>query len=176
MKSWPHAPARAWIGHGSYMITGGTYQRKRLFDTPAKLELLQDIAFEMCLKYQFELQAWAFLANHYHLVGHYTGQSDSFKQMMKALHGKSSIELNRLDREPGRKVWYQYWDSHITFERSYLARIAYVHRNPVKHGLVSVPQDYEFCSAAWFERTADRPWYETIMSFDTSEVNVFDDF
>jgi len=51
-----------------------------------------------------------------------------------------------------------------------------VHRNPVKHGLVKVANQYPWCSAAWFERTASPAQVKTIYSFKTDKVNVYDDY
>jgi len=64
----------------------------------------------------------------------------------------------------------------LTFERSWLARLNYVHQNPVKHGVVPVANQYPWCSAAWFERTASPAQVKTIYSFKTDRVNVYDDF
>lgn len=86
-----------------------------------------------------------------------------------------SIHLNELDDAPGRMVWYRCWDTHITHEKSYLARLAYVHKNPAKH-LDVEPENYPFCSAHWFMTLADRSFYETVMSFKVDRVNVIDDF
>jgi putative transposase len=51
-----------------------------------------------------------------------------------------------------------------------------VHRNPVKHGLVPVANQYPWCSAAWFERTASPAQVKTIYNFKTDRLNVEDDF
>jgi putative transposase len=55
---------------------------------------------------------------------------------VKHLHRELAIRLNRLDVTPGRRVMYEFWDTHLTFEKSRLARLNYVHQNPVKNGLV----------------------------------------
>lgn len=85
-------------------------------------------------------------------------------------------EINRQDETPGRKVWFQYWDSHLTYPQSYLARLNYVHCNAVKHGLVREPALYPWCSAGWFEREAERSFYQTVMRIRSDRVNVRDDF
>ena len=73
-------------------------------------------------------------------------------------------------------VWYRAWDTRLSYERSYLTRLAYVHNNPVRHGLVQDAQEYPWCSARWFADRADRPFYKSVMSFKTDRVNVYDDF
>ncbi len=73
-------------------------------------------------------------------------------------------------------IWYNFRDTHLSFQKSYYARLHYVHTNPVRHGLVLKPEDYPWCSAAWFKRTAKRSFVETIESFKTDRLNVPDDF
>jgi len=66
--------------------------------------------------------------------------------------------------------------SKITFERSYFARLNYVHQNAVHHGLVRVANQHPWCSAAWFERTATPAQVKTIYSFKIDKLQIPDDF
>ena len=75
-----------------------------------------------------------------------------------------------------RRLGFNYWETQLTFEKSYLARLNYVHQNPVKHGLARVANQYRWCSAAWFERTATRAQVGTVYGFETDKLNVQDDF
>jgi hypothetical protein len=50
------------------------------------------------------------------------------------------------------------------------------HQNPVKHGLVPVANQYPWCSAAWFERTAPAAMVKSIYRFKVDQVRVRDDF
>ncbi len=100
----------------------------------------------------------------------------SLRSLMRHLHSTTAILVNRLDGVHGRRVWFQYWDTRITYQKSYLARLNYVIQNPVRHRAASAAEDYPWCSAAWFERTADPTVYKTVKSFKTDRVNVYDDF
>ena len=51
-----------------------------------------------------------------------------------------------------------------------------MHQNAVRHDLVPVANQYRWCSAAWFERTATRAQIRTIYKFKTDRVKVFDEF
>jgi putative transposase len=84
--------------------------------------------------------------------------------------------VNKLDQASGREVWFQYWDKQLTYEASYLARLNYVHQNPVKHGLVPVANQYRWCSAGWFERTAAPAQVKTIYGLKTDRVHIEDDY
>jgi putative transposase len=77
---------------------------------------------------------------------------------------------------PGRQVWYNYWDSCITHESSYWARLNYVHQNPVKHGFVADAGDYPFCSYHWFTESADLEWKNKILTQPIDRLSVVDDY
>jgi len=73
-------------------------------------------------------------------------------------------------------VWYQFFETRITYERSYYARLKYVNENPVHHGLAAEASNYRWCSAAWFEREANRAFQKTVASFKTDRIKVIDSF
>ncbi|NGX42959.1 MAG: hypothetical protein K940chlam7_01249 [Chlamydiae bacterium] len=176
MNYWPHAPMHKFTSSGIYMVTAGTYLKKHHFNSSEKLTLIQNKIFELADEFEWELQAWAIMVNHYHLIARSRADPKSLSSFIGALHRISAKELNQIDGTPGRRVWYQYWDRHLSFEKSYLARLNYVNQNPVKHGIVEDATKYRWCSAAWFEETADRPFRRTVESFKIDRVNVFDDF
>ncbi len=96
--------------------------------------------------------------------------------MLGLLHEKTAKWINRLEGTPGRQVWHNFWETRLTYEKSYLARLNYVHQNPVKHGLVPVANQYPWCSAGWFERTARPAQVKTIYAFKTDKLKVFDEY
>ena len=87
-------------------------------------------------------------SNHYHFVARATANATKLKDMLSHLHTATATEINRLDKEPERQVWHNFWDTELTIETSYLARLHYVHTNAVKHNLVQVANQYRWCSAA----------------------------
>lgn len=61
--------------------------------------------------------------------------------MLELLDEKTAKWINQVDAKPGRQVWHNFWETRLTYQKSYLARLKYVHQNPVKHGLVVVAID-----------------------------------
>src|SRR5579862_9449417 len=133
MHRWPHAPDHSASPKGAYFVTAGTYLKERHLNTPDRLALHCNLLFDCAEEFGWKLQAWAVLSNHYHLVG--LGEQSSLAKFLGKVHSCSSREINKLDCVSGRKVWFQYREKHLTFERSYLARLNYTHNNPVKHGI-----------------------------------------
>jgi putative transposase len=157
------------------MVTAATYQKLPRFNSRHKLEFLRAALFELADKHGLLLQAWAIFPNHYHFLAHIE-RATRLGPFVQRLHAKTGAFLNDVDKTAGRRVWFQYWDSKITFERSYYARLNYVHRNAVHHGIVKVAARYPWCSAGWFEREAERSFRDTVLRFRSDSVNVVDDF
>jgi putative transposase len=176
IQEWPHAPSHRFVPNATYMVTGSTYQKQRLFDTDVKRTQLMNLLFSEALRWKWSLQAWAIMSNHYHFIAHAPGDATTLARMIKALHSRAAIWLNDLDATRGRKVLFQYYDTCLTFERSYFARLHYVHHNPVKHGIVEAAENYPWCSMNWFQQNADPAFRKTVLSFKIDEVNVRDDY
>jgi putative transposase len=175
-KDWPHAPVHRLTEHGIYFVTSGTLHKKHLFDTPAKRDLLQGLLLSLAKERCWQLEAWAVLANHYHFIARRQPDSTPLRDFLRELHSRSAIDLNRLDHRAGRTVWHNFWDTRLTYQYSYLARLSYVHQNALRHGLVAVANQYPWCSARWFERVATPAQVKTIYNFKIDQVKVPDDF
>jgi putative transposase len=176
MLGWHHSPDHRFGESGAYIVTAGTYQKIHFFHDASRLTLLHDALLELAAKYEWQLQAWAVFSNHYHFVAFAPADPATLRPFIRHLHSDSARQLNQLDRCPGRKIWYQFWETRLTYERSYFARLHYVHANAVHHKLAAVPTAYPWCSAAWFERNASSVMQRKVASFSLDQPKVLDDF
>lgn len=174
ISKWKHAPLHLFVPNSLYMITASTLYKQPFFTTPDKLRLLQETLFETAQAYRWDLQAWALFSNHYHLIVRAPDDGLSLKRLIQRLHSQSARLVNEIDQTPGRRVWFQYWDTCLTYEKSYYARLNYVHNNPVKHRLVSIAEQYPFCSAAWFKSHASVEFRKKVEAFAYDRLNVPD--
>ena len=174
---WPHAPTHRLKVGGTFIVTCSTYGRINAFRGSDRLQVLHRGLLTVASNFGWQLEAWAVFSNHYHWVGHSprgeTG-AGSLRTMLGLLHEKTAKWVNRLDRTPGRSVWHNYWETLLTYDGAYRARLNYVHQNAVKHGLVTVANHYPWCSASWFERTASAANVKTIYGFKTDRLRVVD--
>ncbi len=175
-KDWPHAPTHRLITPGTYIVTASTLRKRPIFRGKAHLDLLQDTLLTLAKQHGWNLEAWAVFPNHYHFVANAAESASKLDVLLTQLHADTAREINQRDHDQGRQVWFNFWETALTYEKSYLARLAYVHRNAVKHGLVPVANQYPWCSAGWFERTARPAQVKTIYGFKTDKVTVFDEF
>src|SRR5690242_10166121 len=149
---WPHAPEHRLATSGTYFVTAGTYLRPHRFKGQERLAVLHRGLLKVAADFGWRLEAWSVFSNHYHFIGHSPADdatAESLSRMLGLLHEKTAKWVNRLDGTPARKVWHNFRDTRLTYEKSYLARLNYVHQNPVNHGLVPVANQYPWCSARW---------------------------
>ncbi len=157
------------------MVTASTLHKQKLFNSASKMDYLGASLLEVMGSFGWKIQAWAAFSNHYHFVG-VAPEDPQIAKALGRLHGRTSRELNKMDGVIGRQVWFQYRDNALTYEKSYLARLSYVHRNAAKHGIVNDPTLYRWCSARWFSERATSAQFNTIMNLPIDTVNVEDDF
>jgi putative transposase len=177
IPSWPHAPTHHLSESGTFFVTAGTYQKEHYFHAPKRLDVLHRGLLKLAEKYGWRLEAWAVFSNHYHFVAHSPDSSaKNLSLMLGQLHEKTAKWINKLDNTPERKIWHNFRDTRLTFEKSYFARLNYTHQNPVRHGLVLAANQYPWCSAAWFERTATVAQVKTIYAINTDKLHLDDDY
>lgn len=173
-RRWPHSPLHMLAGGGAYIVTAGTYLKFPYLNSPGRLDMTLDKLFLCAEKFGWDLQAWAVMSNHYHFVAIPPLDPSSLRRFIGKMHMSVAKEINLSDGQPGRKIWFQYWESRITYQTSYLARLKYVHQNPVHHGVVGRAVDYPWCSAAWFERGCSPAFLKSLERFKIDRVNVSD--
>jgi len=157
-------------------VTAGTYGKAHLFDTPERRTRLTDVLLAQAQHFGWRLQAWAVMTNHYHFVAYAPEDATKLRRMLQATHSLTARAVNQEDGKPGRKVWFQYWDTRLTHQSSYLARLRYVHTNPVKHGVARDAENYPWCSMAWFTREAPPAFVRTVLGIDSEGITIEDDF
>jgi REP-associated tyrosine transposase len=175
-KHWPRAPVHRVSEHGTFIVTASTLHKSHIFRGNEALTLLEDQLLTLATQHEIILEAWAVFSNHYHFIAHTSGAENQLANFIAQLHSSTAEAINRRDGTRGRQVWFNYWDTRLTFEKSYLARLNYVHQNPVKHRLVPRANEYPWCSAAWFERSATPAQVKTIYGFKIDRVKVDDDY
>ncbi len=144
-RDWPHAPPHRLEKGGVYFLTARASERGHILEANDMKDWFQGSLFALSEEFGWTLEAWAILSNHYHFIGHSPDLQDSaesLRAMVRKLHSLTTKELNRRDNKPGRtRLWHNFRETHITHQRSYLARLHYVHQNAVHHKLVAVGSD-----------------------------------
>ena len=60
-------------------------------------------------------------SNHYHFVAESPVTAENLPDMLGLLHEKTAKWVDKLEAARTRRVWYNYRETHLTFEHSYFA-------------------------------------------------------
>ncbi len=144
LKHHSHTPAHLFLDDTVYFITGAIYNRQHLLrEDSLKHELL------LCMRqvfsnYDWDLQHWVILDNHYHLLAK-SRRGKDMSSIINGLHGRSAHFIRRVT-SCGLPVWWNYWDYCPRDEQDYYRHLNYLLYNPVKHGYVTDLKQYEHSS------------------------------
>ncbi len=149
----------------TYFLTHVTYKRKTIL--LHNVNLLWDAIHKYNERESFQLIAWVILPDHWHLI--IDPKRNDVSKLMKCV--KLSFAQHHLrghGRTSGRTWQNRFWDHMIRDDDDMRRHLDYVHYNPVKHGLVQSPIDWQHSSFRAFVRegvyTADWGSNEVIVS------------
>jgi len=174
-KKYPHNPPHLFLPNAYYMITGVTLRKEKLFNTFEKKSFLCETLLDRSRLLGWNIEAWSVMDNHYHFIARAPEDATTLSKLIRQIHSITAREVNALDATPGRQVWYNYWDSCITLESAYYARLKYVHLNPLKHGVEDI-EAYPFCSYGWFFDNGSAELKQLVTEQTLNQVKIVDDF
>jgi putative transposase len=175
-KEYTHNPLHLFIPNAIYLIAGSTVGKKHYLETNEKKEFFCTTLVEHSSKLNWQLEAWACLANHYHTIAQAPECAETLPALIRAVHSLSARYVNKIDNIPGRKIWSNYWDTCIRNEKLYLTMLRYVHENPVKHQLVENAENYPFSSYRWFLDSSDTEFQNDVMTQSLERLIIDDDY
>ncbi|HEM49044.1 MAG TPA: hypothetical protein ENO27_02420, partial [Caldithrix sp.] len=115
---------------------------------------MMDVLYTTAEKLHWQIDDWVILDNHYHLMleSPDTKLNDhnpkTIANFMNNFHRFSALWMRKNcgSLKNVKNIFFNYWDTCITYERSYFARLNYLYFNPVKHGYVQHPSEYPYGS------------------------------
>src|SRR5262245_42773847 len=125
-KVYLHNPPHYFVSNAMYIVTGAILHNQPLLIEERRKQFILLTLLERAALFGWNLQAWAILNNHYHFIAQAPENVMNLSKLIQQLHSITAIEINRWDNTTGRQVWFNYWDSCLTYEKSYLARLHYV--------------------------------------------------
>ncbi|MHC1781433.1 MAG: transposase [Anaerolineaceae bacterium] len=176
-KGYPyHAPPHLNHGPGCFFISAACFEHAFIMATPERRGTFVSRFLALFKENGINPDAWVVLPNHYHFLT----QVDDFlllPPLIRRLHNGTSFEWNQEDGCSGnRKVWYQYFDRSIKDEAQYYEAINYIHFNPVKHGIVEDPYQWEWSSLGKYLEVEGRDWLRSTWSKYPPNKLKFTDF
>ena len=131
-------------GHPHHILQRGN-NRQPIFSTVSDRQFFVDLLHSACSKFAVALHAYVLMDNHFHLLA--TPEAvDSLPRMMQAV-GRSYVRYYNNSQGRSGTLWEGRYKSVLIQADSYLiACMVYIDLNPVRSGLVALPEGYIWSS------------------------------
>ena len=161
---------RIYINGGTYFFTIVTFKRTRILTHPANVKLMKEAFDYVMKKHSFHMDAYVVSPEHFHFMitlPEYDNDFSTRIRLMKSYFSRKCDKQYKQKLTDSRKtkkeqaIWQRrFWEHLILDEVDYQKHVEYIHYNPVKHGLVNAPVDWEYSSFHQFvqDRIYDKNW------------------
>jgi len=123
-----------------HFITFSCYRRRPYFRSAKGREIFERALAIMRLRYDFWVLGYVVMPEHVHLL---------VSEPKKAILAKAiqALKLSVSVQSQQRPFWQvRYYDFNVFTHRKLTEKLRYMHRNPVKRGLVNEPADWAWSS------------------------------
>ena len=155
----PQGLRRFYGGGDLHFITCSCYHQQPLLATPDRRDLFLNILEEVRKAKRFVVVGYVVMPEHFHLLisepDH--GTPSTVMQVLKQrfarrLHGKGwDNESGILFDSSVGQVWQErFYDFNVWTSKKRIEKLRYMHRNPVKRGLVDSPEKWRWSSYRFY--------------------------
>jgi len=134
------------FGSRTYFITANSWAGRSIFQSKRSASLLIETLLDYHAKRKYELHEFVVMPDHIHLL--LTPSPDlALERVMQFIKGGYSHRAGQ-QLGPSLGIWARgYVDHRIRDGRDYDTHREYIHQNPVRRGLVSLPEQFAYSSA-----------------------------
>jgi putative transposase len=127
-----------------HFLTFSCFRRRAYLSTVAAMELFEDALERVRLRYLFAVAGYVVMPEHVHLLVNEPGRG-LLSRTVQAL--KLSVSM----RSRERPFWQaHYYDFNVSTHEKFVEKLRYIHRNPVRRGLVEKPEsEWTACERGW---------------------------
>ena len=169
---------RAKFPGSSYFFTVVTHNRRAILACNENIDLLRNCFRRILQKHPFIIDAIAILPNHIHCIWTLPAGDADYSTRWRLIKSSFSRDCNPIyqgkvsnsRQAKGEKAIWQrrFWEHLIRDEADFRHHVDYIHYNPVHHGLVLAPKDWQWSS---FHRYVKRGIYD--LDWGCGNVPVF---
>jgi len=164
---------RAKIPGGTYFFTVVTYRREKILCTQANVILLREILKKVMERHSFKIDAMVVLPDHLHCIWTLPQGDSDFSMRWRLIksyftrkcqssarsgngryrpvgwveQSETQHKISSRLKKKEQTIWQRrFWEHLIRDDQDLMQHVEYIHYNPVKHGLVKAPRDWEYSS------------------------------
>lgn len=163
----------------TFFFTVLTYKRKKILCINDNVEIIKGVFRQIMILRPFKIDAFVLLPDHIHCIWTLPEGDNDFSTRWRLIKGHFTRRCDVMyrDKQTGNMqkkglqgVWQQrFWEHQIRDEKDFAAHVDYIHYNPVKHGLVKSPRDWEYST---FHRYVRDGIYD--INWGANEINLYE--
>lgn len=144
---------------GTFFFTVVTHGRRPVFAAPDRVAALRAAIRKVSVQRPFAVEAMVVLPDHLHCIWRLPEDDDDYSSRWREIKKATSREIAPQSNLRGeRQVWQRrFWEHLIRDDDDWRQHVAYIHYNPVKHGLAKSASEWPWSS---FSRFVARGWHE----------------
>jgi putative transposase len=147
---------RARTKGGTYFFTLVTHNRRKFLSAPENVALLRSVLKNVMARHPFTIDAMVIMPDHLHALWTLPAGDDNYAIRWSLVKSgftrvcdescKGKLSASRVARKQ-KAVWqHRFWEHEIRDEDDFERHADYIHYNPVKHGYVKTPAEWEYSS------------------------------
>jgi putative transposase len=144
-----------------HFVTCSCYGRRPWLGTAPRRDLFLKILEETPQRYRFVVLGYVVMPEHFHLLMSEPQEGDPSKgmQVVKQRFAQRILGRRRKRMEAQGSMWEtgpvhvwqpRFYDFNVWTERKRIEKLRYMHRNPVKRGLVIAPEQWPWSSFRYY--------------------------
>jgi putative transposase len=123
-----------------HFLTFSCYRRRSYLEPVAAMELFEDALERVRCRYLLVIAGYVVMPEHVHLLIN-EPKGALLSKAVQAL--KLSVSMRRRERP----FWQaHYYDFNVSSREKFVEKLRYIHRNPIRRGLVAKPEDWAWSS------------------------------
>ena len=132
----------------AHFVTFSCYHRQGRLRLPARCDLFVEKLEQTRQRFELRIYGFVVMPEHVHLLLSEPDQGllATAIQSLKLAVAKSVPALGVRPEEPSRFWQTRYYDRNVRGHDEFVEKLRYIHRNPVKRGLVQRPEDWPWSS------------------------------
>jgi putative transposase len=123
-----------------HFLTFSCYRRRSYLEPVAATELFEDALERVRCRYLLVIAGYVVMPEHVHLL---------INEPKRALLSRAvqALKLSVSMRRRERPFWQaHYYDFNVSSHEKFVEKLRYIHRNPVRRGLIAKPEDWAWSS------------------------------
>lgn len=145
-------------------ITANTYRRLPLLINEHRINLLYEGLDEVYLKYDFRINGYVMMPDHIHFI--LVSRNNDLSEIMHNIKGYFAHNMFKrklyLSHNP---IWQKsFYDHVIRNGKDLVAKLNYIHSNPLRAGLINEMAEYKYSSFKYYydEKNESPVWFQRI--------------